>query len=64
MMAGTVLENLSNRKLICVLSVILAFLVVSFLIGAFIGKLIASFYCSLLSEFLRISGSFVLFYSG
>ncbi|XP_074601327.1 wnt ligand secretion mediator [Brevipalpus obovatus] len=36
-MAGTVLENLSNRKLICVLSVILAFLVISFLIGAFIA---------------------------
>lgn len=37
-MPGTILENLSNRKLIVVLSIIFLIQTISFLIGAFIGK--------------------------
>lgn len=37
-MAGTILENLSNRKLFVVLSTILVIQIISFFIGAFIGK--------------------------
>lgn len=37
-MPGTILENLSNRKLIGVLSIILFIQITSFIIGGFISK--------------------------
>lgn len=37
-MTGTILENLSNRKLSVVLATIALIQIVSFLIGAFVGK--------------------------
>ena len=37
-MSGTILENLSNKKLSIVLSIILIIQLISFFIGAFIGK--------------------------
>ena len=36
-MSGTILENLSNKKLSIVLSIILVIQLISFFIGAFIG---------------------------
>jgi len=61
-MTGTILENLSNRKLSVVLATIALIQIVSFLIGAFVGKnfcphlikiLFNSFFLNLLFKLLE-----------
>ena len=37
-MSGTIIEHLSNRKIVVVISIILIIQIISFLVGAFIGE--------------------------